>query len=50
MPLDNEHHAPYAETQIIDKKLVYITKFKDVKGKLIVEKELFVRRGYGEKN
>jgi hypothetical protein len=50
MPLDNEHHAPYAEMQIVDKKLVYITKFKDVKGKLMVGKELFVRRGYGEKN
>ena len=43
MPPDNEHHAPYAEMQITNKKLVYSTKFKDIAGKLIVEKELFVK-------
>jgi len=43
MPVDNEHHAPYAEMQILNKRLVYITKYKDIEGKQIIEKEAFVR-------
>lgn len=43
MPPDHEHHAPYAEMQIINNKLVYTTKYKDVKGKEVTNKQVFVK-------
>jgi len=43
MPPNSEHHTPYSEMQIINKKLFYITKLKDIEGKSIVEKEVFTR-------
>jgi hypothetical protein len=43
MPPDHEHHAPYAEMQIINHKLVYTTRFKDIEGKEVISKQVFVK-------
>ncbi|GGI51795.1 hypothetical protein GCM10011425_30070 [Mucilaginibacter galii] len=44
MPPEFEHHAPYAEILILNKKLIYLTKFKDVTGKEVVTRQSFVKR------
>jgi len=44
MPPDLEHHAPYAEILIQERKLIYLTKFKDITGKPVVTRQTFVRR------
>jgi hypothetical protein len=43
MPEDTEHHAPYAELFLKNKRLVYLSKYKDINGKFFYERVAFVK-------
>jgi hypothetical protein len=43
MPAETEHYAHYSEMIVVNNRLIYITKFKDVTGKMIIDKETYVR-------
>ena len=43
MPEDAQHHAPYSELIAKNRTLTYLTKYVDPKGKISLEKLIFVK-------
>ena len=43
MPEDAQHHAPYSELTVKNSKLIYLTRYVDLKGKINLERLIFVK-------